>query len=637
MQQLMKTAQSIFAGLLLVGSAAVEASAQLAITEVMAQGSCITPDYWELTNYGTEAIDLRNYWFTDNNGTKPLTLNPFIGLVIQGRKSVVFMRSRTSDPLRTTSDFTNWWGAENLPATLQEVRLYDVPGLNGSVGDTVWLYDGFGNVVDTASFGRSTSGTSFVPNASTGIFGEFSSLGVGGTVQSATCLNDIGSPGSSPPEIAVTFLTHPSDQDVDVSSDITFSVLAAGLPRPRYQWTHNGAELLGETNATLKLFAVQASHAGAYAVTASNAFSRATSHAANLSVNTACACARLTGRPVDTSIFFAQTAFFSARARGYPAPRYQWSANGAEIPGATNGTLVVEMVTLTMSGTVYTVQVWNEPTEQCPTTCARTNASAVLTVGRRPVLEITEVMSWPRTNTSFLHEDWFEVTNFDTNEVNLQGYRFADSDQYQAFTNAFTITNSLVLRHGESVIFVSDMKPEDFRAWWGPAWLPPDLKIYPFAGFSLDQDNGETLHLWNAGARESVDAVATAGFIASRPGVSMEFSHYCDDFGCGAVLPFDSVVGRSLAFVAADGGDIGSPGYAARPRVLGISKAGPNVSVRCLAEPGSKYRLLATDNLSSTNWTPTADVPANNNWEITILDTVNAAIDQRFYRLEKLP
>jgi len=64
----MKIARSIVAALIFVGVAAVEVSAQLAITEVFAASSNnLLPDYWELTNFGSDDLNLDGYGFQDGD------------------------------------------------------------------------------------------------------------------------------------------------------------------------------------------------------------------------------------------------------------------------------------------------------------------------------------------------------------------------------------------------------------------------------------------------------------------------------------------------------------------------------------------------------------------------------------------
>ena len=100
-------------------------------------------------------------------------------------------------------------------------------------------------------------------------------------------------------------------------------------------------------------------------------------------------------------------------------------------------------------------------------------------------LAITEVMSVARanTNTGFRGPDYWELTNFSTNDVDLDGYGFRDGVPTRPpVTDLFT---NLVIRAGESIIFfrVADSKDVvtnavGFRAWWGESKLPPDLRFY---------------------------------------------------------------------------------------------------------------------------------------------------------------
>src|SRR5947207_922432 len=119
-------------------TAAELSKAELAITEVMSQSLMSNtrfrgPDFFEVTNFGTNAMDLHGYGFGDNN----LAVNhtyPFDNLVIGGGESVIFCRSNAW--VRSREDFIAWWGATNVPRDLQ-VRMYLAPGFDGCQADEV--------------------------------------------------------------------------------------------------------------------------------------------------------------------------------------------------------------------------------------------------------------------------------------------------------------------------------------------------------------------------------------------------------------------------------------------------------------------------------------------------------------------
>ena len=66
--------------------------------------------------------------------------------------------------------------------------------------------------------------------------------------------------------------TLPISQSAIVGDDIVFTVAAAGVPTPGYQWYFNGTAIGGATNATLTLNNVQTNDIGSYAVVVSNPF-----------------------------------------------------------------------------------------------------------------------------------------------------------------------------------------------------------------------------------------------------------------------------------------------------------------------------------------------------------------------------
>ena len=201
---------------------------------------------------------------------------------------------------------------------------------------------------------------------------------------------------------------------------------------------------------------------------------------------------------------------------------YQRQHNGTDIQGATNASMKV----LNASGDVagaYCVHVWNQS--------ASTNVCALLTVAPKPRLVITEMMGGHSTNTSVSsHGDWWELTNFDTNAVNLTGYRFDDYpgllDGAVVITNAVVmqpmdiyVTNQVVIQPGESILFLSDMTPEAFACWWGEENLPERAQFVCYAGNGF-QAVGDSVTLCNATATDPNDFLARAEYVNLNPDLS---------------------------------------------------------------------------------------------------------------------
>ena len=281
----------------------------------------------------------------------------------------------------------------------------------------------------------------------------------------------------------------------------------------------------------------------------------------------------------------------SVEVRGFPCLQFQWQSNGVPIPGATSRTLAVAVAVGTPPSTnIYTVTASNA--------LGSTNASARLAVVRRPCLQITELMSTPTNSALLGHFNWFELTNCDTNDVNLQGYRFRDA---ASLAVASTIANAVILKPGESAVFVEFMSADAFKRWWGAGNLPPGLQIVTWGGWGLSGQGNDVIHFWNPGATDSLDTVATASHLAAIPGWSEELESFCEEsFGCAALYLRDSVAAENGAFRAVEGGDIGSPGYTANPppRLLGLSRNGARVMLSCRVVEGRTIRLTGKSNLA---------------------------------------
>jgi hypothetical protein len=105
--------------------------AQLAITEVMSSALSrvgtndivARPDFWELTNFGTNAVDLTGFRFSDSAGLSPEDEGAdealFGGVSIAAGESIVFVRVENAAIVLNAAQFRAWWGDDKLPGNLQ--------------------------------------------------------------------------------------------------------------------------------------------------------------------------------------------------------------------------------------------------------------------------------------------------------------------------------------------------------------------------------------------------------------------------------------------------------------------------------------------------------------------------------------
>lgn len=202
-------------------------------------------------------------------------------------------------------------------------------------------------------------------------------------------------------------------------------------------------------------------------------------------------------------------------------------------------------------------------------------------MGLNAQLAITEVHSSQSTNgTVALKADWWELTNFGPEAADVSGYRFNDATG-GLVTGAVTL-EALVLGPGESVIFLEQSattgQPSagDFSTWWG-AGLPATVRVFTYTtnGIGLGS-GGDSLMVWNASVTDEAQWVDRVEFGAATAGTTFTYDSATGLFGA---LSTNGIHG---AFVAVDGGDVGSPGTTTGP--IALSMAVPPVSVT--ANPG---------------------------------------------------
>jgi hypothetical protein len=567
---------------------APEARAQLAITELMSHaapdttGRPANPDWWELTNFGTNTIHLGGYLFSDANA--PVAAQAVAdGVHIAPRESIVFVRRDTSTPLDEAGFCAWWWGEANDCAALQ-ILFYDAIGFARN-GEELWLWDAGTNLVDSVAFGQAEPGVTFTFDLECGQFGALSESGVCGAF-TAAAWGDIGSPGTAPcGPVPLRILRQPEDQAVDLGMDIILSVEACGLPQPRISWFKNG-NLLAAASAAPGSFPTVVNYAGSgvawkisgnpwdlaiphagaedsgdYFAVLDNGLQRQTGGVATITINTSPLAPEIQSPPSQNAwrlvngqaqtnlvLAFEQTAELAVLFRGYPRPAFQWSwsfdgANFIELAGATNDTLILPNAQPEHAG-IYRVRMENDS--------GWTNAYASLTVKPAPLLKITEVLGSPSAR---LHPNWWELTNIGHEPVPLYGFRWDDAPG--TIGAGPTITNQITIRPGESVLLIRNASPDAFIRWWGEENLPADVKIilYTANGFSSD---GDEVTIWNPTAVRDDDFIDTVVFSMLPLGASLWFeTELCPD----SEFAFTSVAGECGAFVAAEGGDVGSPGW----------------------------------------------------------------------------
>lgn len=169
-------------------------------------------------------------------------------------------------------------------------------------------------------------------------------------------------------------------------------------------------------------------------------------------------------------------------------------------------------------------------------------------------LAFTEVAPWSSGNSP-VAADWFEITNFGSTAIDISGWKVDDSSN--SFGAAVTLNGITSIAAGASVIFIEGASANaNFLTTWFGGNAPAGLQIGSYSGSGIGlSTGGDALNLFTA-----------AGVLVTRVdfGASPSAAPYASfDNAAGAsgvLLATLSAAGVNGAFVAAAGGEIGSPG-----------------------------------------------------------------------------
>ena len=195
--------------------------------------------------------------------------------------------------------------------------------------------------------------------------------GACGTVTSNTAALSIT------PSPAIT--TQPQSQTVFVGTNVTFNVVATGSGLT-YQWRKGGVNIIGATGSSYTMNNIALTDAGNYDVVINGACPPpVTSSIAILTVNTV----TITTQPTNKSACVGSNVTFNVVANGANLT-YQWQVSSSagpftNISGATNSSLTLSAVTITMNGNQY----------RCVVSGSLNSNAATLTVNPLPTVTLT--------------------------------------------------------------------------------------------------------------------------------------------------------------------------------------------------------------------------------------------------------
>ena len=232
---------------------------------------------------------------------------------------------------------------------------------------------------------------------------------------------------------AVTLL-QPTNQTVQVGSNVTLMVSATGSLPLSWQWSFNGTALPAATNSSLSLPSVTTNQTGTYSVVVTNPIGSVTSVVAVLTVFAPPPGfpPSITIQPASQTVSVGSTVTLAAEATGSMPMFWQWLFNKTPISGGNSSNLTLNAVTMDQVG-IYSVVVTNA----FGTT---TSADATLSVHQSATAYVWQNSPRPRP----------PYTNWDTAAHTIQDAVNASStgDTVLVTNGAYssiTVTNPLTL------------------------------------------------------------------------------------------------------------------------------------------------------------------------------------------------
>lgn len=159
-------------------------------------------------------------------------------------------------------------------------------------------------------------------------------------VVSNDCGSETSNTASFTLDAAPVVTVPPANETVCDGDDHTFTVTATGSGLS-YQWRKDGANILGQTSASLSLTDIVTADAGLYDCVVSNLCGADTSIAATLTVNDV---PIITEDPAGANECEGDDAVFSVVASGADLS-YQWRKDNVDMPGETSATLTLTNIT----------------------------------------------------------------------------------------------------------------------------------------------------------------------------------------------------------------------------------------------------------------------------------------------------
>ncbi len=544
------------------------------ISEVAPWSSGNSPlgsDWFEVTNVGTNAVDITGWKVDDSSASfaSTLALNGITS--IAPGESVIFIE--TSDLATTAATFKTLWFGANPPAGLQ-IGSYSGGGIGLSTGgDAVNLYDSTGTRKASVTFGASPAGPSFptFDNAAGLDTATISRLSVVNLYEAFVAANDateIGSPGTAG-RIIVSEVAPWSSGNSPVGAD-WFEVSNTGARAVSIEgWKVDDSSESPAAALVLNGITSIAPGESVIFIEGANLEAARTAFINNWFGGTAPTGLQIgvySGSGIGLSTGGDAVVLYDNLNRQRAKVTFGASPSGPTYPtfdntAGLNATAITEMSTIGRHSAFTAVN----------------SASEIGSPGSAGALVVTEVAPWSSGNSP-VGADWFEVSNTGTRTIDITGWKVDDSSA--SFPAALELLGVTYIAPGESVIFIEATDRAAITTLFKHNWFgvtpPSGLQIGSYTGSGIGlSTGGDAVNLFDAGG------IRRAGVTFGASPAGPLFPTFDNSLGLRfAALTSPSEVGRYGATTAVnDTAEIGGPGTTKTVPIVKITTPLPLANV----------------------------------------------------------
>lgn len=235
--------------------------------------------------------------------------------------------------------------------------------------------------------------------------------------------------------------TDPQSLTAFTQRSFTLEVVAAGTAPIGYQWLKDGAEVSGQTSASLTIDNVEQADAGSYTVRVSNA-ENVSGTVSGTAVVTVLESINITEQPQAVEVYEGGSAQFNVVATGDDLS-YQWRKDGANISGANASTYSIATTELSDAAS-YDVVISNSGSSE-------TSQAANLVVN-----ELLSISQQPASDSRSVGGSiTFTVVASGTGPISYQ-WRKDGSDISGATSNSLSLSNLTTDDEGDYSVFLSN-------------------------------------------------------------------------------------------------------------------------------------------------------------------------------------